>query len=195
MKNLNLGCGKIHKKEFINIDIQQPADLILRVGKDKLPYEDSSIDRIEADNLMEHLDNDEFIFAMNECWRVLKSDGQFWFKSPDALRNFNLAFGDPTHKRYFTDKSFQFPIGRGGMILTDDEEASKWFKLARFDGRDEIPLQDQKDITVVGFNAYMTPEQALRGLELFETIKNKDLPDLDVTKQNYPDLSKYEIYK
>src|SRR5581483_4478645 len=32
--------------------------------------------------------------------------------------------------------SFQYkkhlPIGRGGMILTDNEEAVKWFKLARF---------------------------------------------------------------
>lgn len=108
MKNLNLGSGKLHKSGYINVDIQQPADLILRVGKEVFPYKDGSIDRIEADNLLEHLDNDEFLMAMNECWRVLRKKGTFWFKVPDALRWPDAAFGDPTHKRYFTDRSFYY---------------------------------------------------------------------------------------
>jgi dTDP-4-amino-4,6-dideoxygalactose transaminase len=87
------------------------------------------------------------------------------------------------------------PIGRGGMILTDDEEAYKWLKLARFDGRQEEPLEDMKEPTVLGFNAYMTPEQAIRGLMLFQTIKNKDLPDLDSKVQGYPNLSLFKIYE
>ena len=32
------------------------------------------------------------------------------------------------------------PIGRGGMILTDDENADKWLRKARFDGREPKPL-------------------------------------------------------
>lgn len=84
------------------------------------------------------------------------------------------------------------PIGRGGMILTDDEEAYKWFKLARFDGRPEGPLSE--GVLMVGWNAYMTPDQAARGLMLFDLIKNEDLSDLDSTKQNYPDLSQFKIY-
>jgi dTDP-4-amino-4,6-dideoxygalactose transaminase len=87
------------------------------------------------------------------------------------------------------------PIGRGGMILTDDEKAYKWLKLARFDGREEEPLEDMKNPTVLGFNVYMTPEQAIRGLMLFQTIKNKDLPDLDSKVQGYPNLEKFSIYK
>lgn len=85
-------------------------------------------------------------------------------------------------------------IGRGGMILTDDEQAYKWLKKARFDGRDECSLADQKDIDVAGWNAYMTPEQAARGLELFNMIKDKDLPDLRVEDQDYPDLSKFTVF-
>lgn len=87
------------------------------------------------------------------------------------------------------------PIGRGGMILTDDKEAYEWLKLARFDGRHEEPLEDMQEPTVLGWNMYMTPEQAIRGLMLFQTIKNKDLPDMDSTKQGYPDLSKFKIYE
>ena len=33
------------------------------------------------------------------------------------------------------------PIGKGGMILTDDKKAYDWFKLARYEGRDiNVPL-------------------------------------------------------
>lgn len=84
------------------------------------------------------------------------------------------------------------PIGRGGMILTDDKEAYEWFKLARFDGRPEGPLSE--GVKMVGWNAYLTPEQAARGLMLFDLIKNEDLPDLDSAKQGYPDLSQFKIY-
>jgi hypothetical protein len=81
------------------------------------------------------------------------------------------------------------------MILTDDQDAYEWFKRARFDGRDECSLLDQKDITVCGFNMYLTPEQAARGLQLFDLIKNKDMADIDVESQGYPDLSKYSAFK
>ena len=87
------------------------------------------------------------------------------------------------------------PIGRGGMILTDDKKAVEWLKMARFDGRREMPLSKQKDITVCGYNMYLEPSQAARGLALFETIKNKNLPDLKVSEQNYPDLRKFSVFK
>lgn len=86
------------------------------------------------------------------------------------------------------------PIGRGGMILTQSVDAYKWLKKVRFDGRDEVPLQDDK-LTQLGYNMYMTPEQAVRGLQLFSTIDQKGLEDLDSTKQGYPDLSKFKIYE
>lgn len=86
------------------------------------------------------------------------------------------------------------PLGRGGMILTDDEQAYKWLKKARFDGRDEVPLQDDP-LTMLGWNMYMTPDQAIRGIQIFDLIKNDHLEDLDVKAQNYPDLSQVMAYK
>jgi len=85
------------------------------------------------------------------------------------------------------------PIGRGGMILTDDKEAYEWFKKARFDGRDPVPLLED-NFTQLGWNLYMEPSQAARGIQLFETVRNKILPDLKVEEQGYPDLSLYPIY-
>ena len=84
------------------------------------------------------------------------------------------------------------PIGRGGMILTDDKKAAEWFKMSRFDGRQEIPLSED-NASIVGWNMYMTPEQASRGLSLYywKFYGREDLPDI---KNNYMDLSSLEAY-
>ena len=74
------------------------------------------------------------------------------------------------------------PIGRGGMILTDNKKAADWFRLMRNDGRREIPKEKDR-VKHIGWNFYMTPEQAARGLSLFYwRIHGKpDLPDLEMT--------------
>lgn len=74
------------------------------------------------------------------------------------------------------------PIGRGGIILTDSKVAAKWFRVMRNDGRREIPKEKDR-VRLCGLNAYMTPEQAARGLSLFywRIHGREDLPDLPMT--------------
>ena len=80
------------------------------------------------------------------------------------------------------------PIGRGGMILTDDEEAYNWLKLACYDGRDlTTPYTSDEHIKVLGYHMYMTPEDAARGIILMD-----NRPDSNVDCQNntmYPPLN------
>jgi dTDP-4-amino-4,6-dideoxygalactose transaminase len=69
--------------------------------------------------------------------------------------------------------SFQFkkriPIGKGGVILTDDEEAAKMLKLMSYDGRDlTVPYDDENHIKTMGYHMYMTPEDAARGILLMD---------------------------
>ena len=85
------------------------------------------------------------------------------------------------------------PIGRGGMILTDDKYAYEWFKKARFDGRNPVPLLED-DFTMLGWNCYMEPANAARGLQLLQALGNRELEDLKVEDQGYPDLSQFKIY-
>lgn len=82
--------------------------------------------------------------------------------------------------------SFQYskhiPIGRGGMILTDSKKARDWFRVMRNDGRREIAKEKDK-VKLMGWNFYMTPEQAARGLSLFywRIHGKKNLPDMEMT--------------
>jgi len=83
-------------------------------------------------------------------------------------------------------------IGKGGMILTDDEEAAKWFRKARYEGRGEV-MYHQDEIDVNGWNAYMTPEQAARGLTLMQNypLHNEDIPE----EPQYRDLREFPLFK
>lgn len=82
--------------------------------------------------------------------------------------------------------SFQYskhiPIGRGGMILTDDKKALRWFQVMRNDGRREIAKEKDR-VKLNGWNLYMTPEQAARGLSLFywRIFGREDQPDMEMT--------------
>lgn len=83
------------------------------------------------------------------------------------------------------------PIGRGGAILTDDEEAARWLKVARFDGRHECSLHSD-EFEMIGWNCYMTPEQASRGRLLLWMAEDHN--EDQVEEPPYPDLSKYSMY-
>ena len=110
-----------------------------------------------------------------------------------ALRSRRGMYHGGLHCLSFHIKK-HLPIGRGGMILCGDKWQYEWLKKARFDGRAQVPLNKDK-IQFVGWNCYMTPGQAARGLMLFETIKDKDLPDIDAKTQGYPDLSLIKAYQ
>jgi len=74
------------------------------------------------------------------------------------------------------------PIGRGGVILTDSEEYANHLRWIRMNGNEEI----------VGYNMYMTPEQAARGLSLMERMKE---PGNIGSYADYPDISGWNVWK
>ena len=85
------------------------------------------------------------------------------------------------------------PLGRGGMILTDDPTAHYYLKKMSCDGRDFYrPWRDQ-DIDVMGYHYYMTPEKASEGLEKFQTAVNK--PTKQWSYLDYPYLPGLSVFK
>jgi dTDP-4-amino-4,6-dideoxygalactose transaminase len=96
----------------------------------------------------------------------------------------------------FTGPYKHLKLGKGGAILTDNYDAYRWFKRARFSGRNECSYHED-DFNMLGWNFYMMPELATRGLLLMNQFYKidgspKHNEDLELL---YPDLSKFEIYK
>ena len=93
--------------------------------------------------------------------------------------------------------SFQYQkhlsLGRGGMILCDNEEVALRLKKMSYDGRlPGIPWREQ-DIDTMGFHYYMTPETALFGLsKLDEAISTQ--PRI-WSHEDYLDLTQMKIFK
>jgi len=83
-------------------------------------------------------------------------------------------------------------IGKGGMILTDNKEAADWFKESRYEGRSE-KLYHEDDIKHIGWNMYMTPQEASHGLSLMQNIE-WSYPDLD-ENNGYRDLRDFSLFK
>ncbi len=83
-------------------------------------------------------------------------------------------------------------IGRGGFILTDDKYICEVLKKMRFDGRTAGVKPSEDIFSYPGYHCYMLPEEAARGLMLMESMPdfNEDLPNDD-----YPDLSKFPIFR
>jgi dTDP-4-amino-4,6-dideoxygalactose transaminase len=80
-------------------------------------------------------------------------------------------------------------IGKGGMILTDNIDAVDWFKKARYEGRSEKSYQED-DIEMLGWNMYITPEQASRGLILMQNFPEHN----DDLKETYRDLTEFKLF-
>lgn len=96
----------------------------------------------------------------------------------------------------FTGPYKHFKLSKGGAILTDDRDAYHWFKRARYSGRRECSYHED-NLDMLGWNFYMMPELATRGLLLMNQFYDmqgnpKHNEDLELP---YPDLSKFEVYK
>ena len=63
----------------------------------------------------------------------------------------------------FTGPYKHFKLSKGGAILTDDHDAYLWFKRARYSGRRECSYHDD-NLDMLGWNFYMMPELAARGI-------------------------------
>ena len=106
---LDLGCGgskgnaKIHGLEgYVGIDIIDYGQEMVWDIENGLPLPDNSCSNIFCSHLVEHLE--DFIGIMNECWRVLKEDGELYIISPHR-DNENAYL--PHHIRRLDKKTFE----------------------------------------------------------------------------------------
>lgn len=93
--------------------------------------------------------------------------------------------------------SFQYQkhlsLGRGGMILLDNEFDAIQLKKMSYDGRlPNIPWRDQ-NINTIGYHYYMTPETAQLGLDKLSNAKKT--PPRQWTINDWPDLTQMNIFK
>lgn len=116
----------------------------------------------------------------------------------DAATALSKNMGSGYENKYMI-LSFHFKkilnIGTGGMILTNDEKFEKWARPMIHDGRHKYTLYDDDQFECIGWHMYMTPEQAKRGLEIFNSDRIQEDNEPVGGSWKYDDLRKQKIYE
>jgi predicted SAM-dependent methyltransferase len=106
---LNMGCGFKKLNDHWNVDVEPSCnpDEVLDFEVTPWPYEDDFFDKINADNVLEHLGQDPKVFTkiIKEMYRVSK-DGAEWFINVPHHRC-DLYWDDYTHVRPLSAKTFK----------------------------------------------------------------------------------------
>lgn len=104
---LELGCGnrKLYP-DSVGVDIcpTSAADLTHDLNTYPYPFEDNSFDLVVCMHVLEHLD--DVVRTVTEIHRVLRPGGMLHVEVPH-FSSFH-AFSDPTHKHFFSSKSFDY---------------------------------------------------------------------------------------
>jgi predicted SAM-dependent methyltransferase len=99
---VNLGAGYKRFDGFVNVDMDAATnpDFVADVGKDRLPFDDSTVDEIIAHHIFEHLGGDTFFHCLKELYRVCKDGAVIDVHVPHFRHDY--FYGDPTHVRPIT---------------------------------------------------------------------------------------------
>ncbi|MBS3084792.1 methyltransferase domain-containing protein [Candidatus Pacearchaeota archaeon] len=113
VKKLHLGCGRKYKEGFINLDISKnvKADVYHDLNKYPYPFKDNTFDYIYADNVLEILTS--ITKPMEELSRISKKGAIIEIIVP--LAPTSHAFRDPTHKTFFTYRTFEYFLDGSGL--------------------------------------------------------------------------------
>jgi SAM-dependent methyltransferase len=103
---VHLGCGTHYLPGWINCDVvpDMRADKYFDLETFPWPFPDNSVDEIFMDQVLEHLSDTMKVMA--EIYRILKPGGIARIIVPYAKTD--GAFQDPTHKRFFTEKTMDY---------------------------------------------------------------------------------------
>lgn len=108
MDVLDIGCGQHKYEGAIGIDFnpESKADIIWDLNLYPYPLPENEFDLIICHDVLEHLN--DVIKTMEEIHRIAKPNAKIRIRVP-FMSSVNY-FSDPTHKRAFTSRSFDFFI-------------------------------------------------------------------------------------
>jgi SAM-dependent methyltransferase len=97
---LDVGCGAAKLADAVGLDISPDTDADVVHDLDEFPYpiDDASFDQIVMQDVIEHVR--EPIRVMEELHRIARPGGRIQLRTPHFSSV--LAYGDPTHRHYFS---------------------------------------------------------------------------------------------
>jgi SAM-dependent methyltransferase len=97
---LDVGCGATKYPGSVGLDIspQTAADVVHDLNLRPYPFDDNSFDQVLMQDVIEHVESP--IDVMEELHRICRPGARIQLRTPHYSSV--LAYGDPTHKHYFS---------------------------------------------------------------------------------------------
>jgi len=129
VKVLEIGSGKNYyigkdNEEVIHLDRtrKEHVEVVYDLNVFPWPFEDDTFDKIYASHILEHLN--DTVQVIEEIYRIAKPNATIIIKAPYFASAY--AYHDPTHKRFFTYRTFEYFTG---LKLSVDSKAR--FKIIK----------------------------------------------------------------
>jgi SAM-dependent methyltransferase len=182
MRILDLGCGIAKINGAVGLDNAplSGVDIVHDLLDFPYPIEDESFDNIYLRHVIEHFYLNDIEKILNECSRILASDGVLQITVPHA---FSIsAFTDPTHKQFFTfgsgyfwgkkyQKSYYSDIDSCWELLNVECSRITWFDWKKY----QLKRLDR-------FLSVMMERRINRALQ---KVANPSLADRIIRKYNF----------
>jgi predicted SAM-dependent methyltransferase len=135
--NIGSGYNKIRDYVTIDHDVLTNPDFVIDLEKEKLPFNDNTVNAVRASHVLEHL-GDGYFHCLQELYRVCENKAIIDIYVPHPRHDDFIS--DPTHKRPITvdglhlfSKKYNMECRKGGWAhscLGDyydvDFEINKW---------------------------------------------------------------------
>jgi len=137
-KMLELGCGRSKRAGAVGVDIlaDSDADVIHDLDVYPYPFRDNEWDRILCFDVLEHVER--FVPCVEEIWRIARPGALIEVTGP-FMSSVNY-FSDPTHRRAFTSRTFDYFIEGTPAFRYGYSRARFRLKACDYD-RDQLPLR------------------------------------------------------
>jgi len=157
---INLGSGIKRFDNFINVDSDPTCnpDYVVKLGVDKLPFMDNSVDEVLAHHVFEHI-GDGFFSFLQDLYRVCVHEAIIEVQVPHPRHDYFL--GDLTHIRPITVENMR-PLSKT-WCKTQSYISSSWSGLA-----DQLSV----DFELIDYNYVLDDsfKQAIAGIDNEEQI-------------------------
>ena len=167
---INIGCGLDIKENYINYDLTplHPSVLKLDLENMMIPHEDNSVDKIIAQDVLEHIF--DLSKVMKEFYRVLKPGGKVYIRVPHFT--YHCAYEDPTHCRRFSSESFKYFCSSHRRAYEVDAKFNKCYIFLAFLKRWYLPYNYfvEKFVNISFATNYIYEVSFLRNLFPAENI-------------------------
>lgn len=133
VKRVEVGSGFNPHPGYIHLDVRKglpKLDYVCDFSKQRLPFDDGSVDEILANHVIEHISFRKLPFVVSEWVRVLSEGGKLTLRTPD------LGFICRTYLSHNTTPEWPGDEEFIRKNLSDEITPSWWANLKLFSGQD-----------------------------------------------------------